>query len=89
MSIFAVRRPSWLAPLALSLLSGLGKILDVIDADLVRAFITSMAIAAIAATIACLFALALASAARRWRPWRALARGGQTIFARHSDDRRD
>jgi thiamine transport system permease protein len=57
----------FIAPLALSLLSGLSNIFEILDADLLRAFITSMVIAAIAATIACLLALALASAARRWR----------------------
>ncbi|HEU6443299.1 MAG TPA: ABC transporter permease subunit [Microvirga sp.] len=57
----------FIAPLALSLLSGLNNILDVIDADLLRAFITSIAIAVVAATIACLLAVALASAARRRR----------------------
>lgn len=57
----------FIAPLALSLLSGLSHILAVIDSDLVRAFATSMIIAVLAATIACLLALALASAARRWR----------------------
>jgi len=57
----------FVAPLALSLLSGLNNIPDVFDADLLRAFVTSMMIAVIAATIACLLAVALASAARRWR----------------------
>jgi len=57
----------FIAPLALSLLSGLSHILEVVDADLLRAFVTSMTIAMIAATVACLLALALASAARRWR----------------------
>ncbi|WP_134500055.1 ABC transporter permease subunit [Microvirga pakistanensis] len=57
----------FIAPLAFSLLSGLNDIPDVVDADLLRAFATSMTIAVIAAMIACLLALALASAARRWR----------------------
>ncbi|WP_414473040.1 ABC transporter permease subunit [Microvirga sp. M2] len=57
----------FIAPLALSPLGGLSHIVSVIDRDLARAFVTSMAIAALAATIACLSTLALASAARRWR----------------------
>jgi len=57
----------FIAPLALSLLSGLGNLVDVWDADLLRAFVTSIGIAALAATIACSLALALASAARRQR----------------------
>jgi thiamine transport system permease protein len=57
----------FIAPLALSLLSGLSNMFDVLDADLLRAFVTSIVIAAVAATIACALALALASAARRWR----------------------
>jgi len=57
----------FIAPLALSLLSGLDNILEIADADLLRAFLTSMTIAVLAATIACLLALALATAARRRR----------------------
>lgn len=57
----------FIAPLALSVLSGLGNIADIWDADLLRAFVTSIAIATLAAMIACILALALASAARRWR----------------------
>ncbi|WP_165820024.1 ABC transporter permease subunit [Microvirga sp. KLBC 81] len=57
----------FITPLALSLLSGLSHITDVIDADLVQAFMTSIVIAVVAAAIACILALALASAARRWR----------------------
>ncbi|WP_243370560.1 ABC transporter permease subunit [Microvirga solisilvae] len=57
----------FIAPLALSLLSGLSNITEIWDGDLVRAFVTSIVIAALAATIACILALALASAARRWR----------------------
>ncbi|MXQ11409.1 ABC transporter permease subunit [Microvirga makkahensis] len=66
-AIVLVAAALFIAPLALSLLSGLNNILDVIDTDLLRAFVTSMTIAVIAATIACLLALALASAARRQR----------------------
>lgn len=57
----------FIAPLALSLLSGLGNFADIWDVDLLRAFITSIVIATLAAMIACTLALALASAARRWR----------------------
>ncbi|SCY30445.1 thiamine transport system permease protein [Microvirga guangxiensis] len=57
----------FIAPLALSMLSGLAYISDIVDADLLRAFMTSVTIAIIAATIACISALALASSARRWR----------------------
>ena len=57
----------FIAPLALSMLSGLKYMLDVVEADLLRAFVTSVTIAFIAATIACSLALALASSARRWR----------------------
>ncbi|MCG7393491.1 ABC transporter permease subunit [Microvirga sp. ACRRW] len=57
----------FIAPLALSMLTGLSHMLDVIDIDLLRAFVTSVTIAIIAATIACFLALALASSARRWR----------------------
>jgi thiamine transport system permease protein len=57
----------FIAPLAFSVLGGLRNIADVMDADLLQAFVTSVAIAACAATIACLLALALASAARRRR----------------------
>jgi thiamine transport system permease protein len=57
----------FIAPLALSLLDGLNSITEIWDRDLLRAFVTSLIIAALAATIACVLALALASAARRWR----------------------
>ncbi|NBJ09751.1 ABC transporter permease subunit [Microvirga arsenatis] len=57
----------FLAPLALSVLTGLRNIPDVVDADLLRAFGTSMTIAMAAAFIACVLAVALASAARRRR----------------------
>jgi thiamine transport system permease protein len=57
----------FIAPLALSVLSGLRNILGILDADLLQAFATSLAIASVAATLACLFALALGAAARRQR----------------------
>jgi thiamine transport system permease protein len=57
----------FIGPLALSVLEGLRHILAVMDADLFRAFMTSMAVAAAAAILACLLALALAAAARRQR----------------------
>jgi thiamine transport system permease protein len=57
----------FIAPLALSILSGLPHLLDVLDTDLIQAFATSLAIATIAASTACLLALALATAARRQR----------------------
>lgn len=57
----------FIAPLALSMLSGLSHVPQIIDADLLQAFITSIVIAIVAATMACILALALASAARRWR----------------------
>jgi thiamine transport system permease protein len=55
----------FIAPLALSVLSGLRNIFDVVDADLLQAFATSVAIATAAALVACGLALSLASAARR------------------------
>jgi thiamine transport system permease protein len=57
----------FIAPLALSVLSGMRHILDVMDADLLQAFATSLAIATAAASVACLLALALGAAARRQR----------------------
>lgn len=57
----------FIAPLALSILTGLRNIPDILEADLLQAFITSMAIASAAAVIACILALALATAARRRR----------------------
>ncbi|MET0529637.1 MAG: ABC transporter permease subunit [Microvirga sp.] len=57
----------FIAPLALSILGGVWNIADVIDGDLLRAFATSLAIAACAAALACMLALALASASRRHR----------------------
>jgi thiamine transport system permease protein len=57
----------FIAPLALSVLSGLRDIVDVVDADLLQAFATSIAIATAAALVACCLALALATAARRER----------------------
>lgn len=55
----------FLVPLALSVLSGVQHLLDVLDADLLWAAATSLAIATAAALLACLMALALGSAARR------------------------
>jgi thiamine transport system permease protein len=55
----------FIAPLAFSVLTGFRSMLDVIDADLLQAFLTSLVIATAAAVLACLMALALASAARR------------------------
>jgi thiamine transport system permease protein len=57
----------FIAPLAFSVLTGFRNMLDILGLDLLQAFATSMSIAAIAAVIACLLALALASAARRRR----------------------
>ncbi|MFC4171041.1 ABC transporter permease subunit [Microvirga sp. GCM10011540] len=57
----------FILPLALSVLGGSQHILAVMDADLLQAFATSLAIAAIAGTLACLLALALGTAARRQR----------------------
>jgi thiamine transport system permease protein len=57
----------FIAPLAFSVLIGFRNMLDVIDADLLQAFLTSLVIATAAAVLACLMALALASAARRRR----------------------
>ena len=57
----------FIAPLALSILDGLRSILAVLDADLLRAFATSIAIAVVAATLSCLLALALGAVARRQR----------------------
>ncbi len=57
----------FIGPLALSVLTGFRSMLDVVDADLLRAFVTSLTIATAAAVLACLLALALASAARRRR----------------------
>ncbi|HEV2566131.1 MAG TPA: ABC transporter permease subunit [Microvirga sp.] len=57
----------FIAPLALSVLTGFRSMFDVIDADLLQAFGTSLTIATAAAILACLLALALASAARRRR----------------------
>lgn len=66
-SVVLIAGTLFIAPLALSLLSGLGSLLAVIDDDLLRAFLTSIAISLVAASIACLLALGLASASRRWR----------------------
>ncbi|MFL5187880.1 MAG: ABC transporter permease subunit, partial [Microvirga sp.] len=57
----------FIAPLAFSVLTGIRNMLDVIDVDLLQAFATSLAIATVAAILACILALALASAARRRR----------------------
>jgi len=57
----------FIAPLALSLLGGIGNMAHIVDVQLLQALATSIAIATAAATLACLLALALASAARRWR----------------------
>lgn len=57
----------FILPLALSVLTGLWHLPAVLDADLLKALATSLAIATTAASIACLMALALASAARRKR----------------------
>jgi len=56
-----------IAPLAVAVLTGLRHIARVVDLDLLQAFATSLTIAAVAATLACILALALASAARRQR----------------------
>jgi thiamine transport system permease protein len=57
----------FIAPLALSILTGIRNIFDILQADLLQAFLTSMSIALAAAVIACCLALALASAVRRQR----------------------
>jgi len=57
----------FIGPLAFSVLTGFRTLLAVIDADLLRAFVTSLTIASAAAILACLLAYALASAARRRR----------------------
>ncbi|MBF9232684.1 ABC transporter permease subunit [Microvirga alba] len=57
----------FIAPLALSVLSGLKNMESVVDADLFQAASTSLVIAAAAAILACLLALALGSASRRAR----------------------
>jgi thiamine transport system permease protein len=57
----------FIGPLAFSVLTGFRSMLDVVDADLLRAFVTSLTIATAAAILACFLALALASAARRQR----------------------
>jgi thiamine transport system permease protein len=57
----------FIAPLALSVLEGLRHVPGILDADLLKAFTTSLAIATAAASIACLLALALGDAARRER----------------------
>ncbi|WP_114943915.1 ABC transporter permease subunit [Microvirga calopogonii] len=53
--------------LAFSVLTGFRSLPAVLDADLLRAFVTSLTIASAAAILACLLAYALASAARRRR----------------------
>lgn len=57
----------FILPLLLSILDGLRSIARVLDADLLQAFFTSMTIALAAGLLTCLFALALAAAARRQR----------------------
>ncbi|WP_262027253.1 ABC transporter permease subunit [Microvirga sp. Mcv34] len=57
----------FIGPLAFSVLTGLRSLPAVLDADLLRAFVTSLTIASAAAILACLLAYALASAARRQR----------------------
>ncbi|MBM6593318.1 ABC transporter permease subunit [Microvirga pudoricolor] len=57
----------FLAPPFLSVLAGLAHVAAVLDADFARAFATSIVIAALAALMACLMALALGGAARRFR----------------------
>ncbi len=57
----------FLAPMGFSILEGFQHMLEVLDADFLQGFITSLVIATLAAILACLFALALASAMRRRR----------------------
>lgn len=57
----------FLAPLSLSILEGVRHVTGVIDGDFLQALITSLGIATLAAILACLFALALASVVRRTR----------------------
>lgn len=57
----------FIAPLGLSILTGLQFLTDVLDADLIQAFTTSLVIAFLAAVLACLLALALGAAMRRNR----------------------
>jgi thiamine transport system permease protein len=57
----------FIGPLALSVLDGVPNIPDVLDADLLQALATSIAIATMAALVACSLALALATATRRQR----------------------
>ncbi len=57
----------FIAPLALSVLTGIRNVPDILEADLLQAFVTSMMIASAAAVIACVLALALATAGRRRR----------------------
>ncbi|WP_112661620.1 ABC transporter permease subunit [Microvirga flavescens] len=56
-----------IAPPFLSLLAGLSHVASVLDADFAKALVTSVVIAGLAACIACILSLALASAARRLR----------------------
>ncbi|MCB8822563.1 ABC transporter permease subunit [Microvirga rosea] len=57
----------FIAPLALSIFTGLGHITAVLDEDLLFALLTSLAIAAMASTLACSLALALGAAVRTHR----------------------
>lgn len=57
----------FIVPLAFSILDGLRSFADIVDADLLKASVTSITIAMAAATLSCLMALGLGSAARRHR----------------------
>ncbi|WP_244622742.1 ABC transporter permease subunit [Microvirga brassicacearum] len=58
---------AFIVPLLLSVLAGARYAVEILDTDLAAAFVVSVAIATVAATISCLLAVALGAAARRHR----------------------
>ncbi len=58
---------AFMVPLLMSVLTGARYTADILDADLLAAFATSLAISIVAALVACLLAVALGAAARRER----------------------
>ena len=66
-SLLLLLSAAFLVPLLLSIMKGARYVADILDADLVAAFGTSLTIAIAAAIIACVLAWALAAAARQYR----------------------
>ena len=66
-SLLLLLSAAFLVPLLLSIMKGARYVADILDADLIAAFGTSLTIAIAAAIIACVLAWALAAAARQYR----------------------